>query len=194
MNKRQLQKQATRQNIREVAKRLFVSQGFEATTSRQIAREAGIATGTIFVHFPNKQAILVDMLYEDIETAVQQAFSTLSPEKGTVDQLLDIARMLYSYYLQHVELSRVLLQYGLLHDAESSDFRDQIGRFLDEVVRLLEEGQRKQEIVVAKDAQAMAQAFMASYLFVLVTLLGTPSPKLEDALLSLRRLIQVIVT
>ena len=65
--KRQEQKRQTREKIRETAKILFSSQGFEATTSRQIAKESGVATGTLFVHFKGKNEILADILYEDIE-------------------------------------------------------------------------------------------------------------------------------
>lgn len=55
------EKDATRQRIVEAARALFRQHGFEAATTRQIARAAGIATGTLFNYFPNKEDILGQM-------------------------------------------------------------------------------------------------------------------------------------
>jgi AcrR family transcriptional regulator len=51
-------KHATRQRILEVAQRQFAQQGFEATTTRDIARGANIAVGTLFNYFPTKESIV----------------------------------------------------------------------------------------------------------------------------------------
>jgi AcrR family transcriptional regulator len=51
-------KEATRQEILAAARQLFASQGFEATTTRDIAREAKIAAGTLFNYFATKEAIV----------------------------------------------------------------------------------------------------------------------------------------
>jgi AcrR family transcriptional regulator len=58
------QKNATRQRILEVAGELFARQGFEATTTRDVARAAGIAAGTLFNYFPSKEAIVEHWIAE----------------------------------------------------------------------------------------------------------------------------------
>ena len=55
---------ATREKIREVARQLFASQGFHATTTREIARAAGLATGTMFNYFTSKEAIVGSLAAE----------------------------------------------------------------------------------------------------------------------------------
>ena len=55
---------ATRERILEVAKQLFASQGFHATTTREIARAAGLATGTMFNYFSSKEAIVGSLASE----------------------------------------------------------------------------------------------------------------------------------
>src|SRR5262245_20902741 len=52
-------KLATRQRILHVAGELFRTRGFEATTTRDIAQSAEIATGTLFNYFETKEAIVV---------------------------------------------------------------------------------------------------------------------------------------
>ncbi len=49
---------ATRRRILDVAQELFASQGFDATTTRDIAKSAGIATGTMFNYFRSKEAVV----------------------------------------------------------------------------------------------------------------------------------------
>jgi AcrR family transcriptional regulator len=47
-----------REQILEAAARLWTLQGFEATTLESIAREAGIAKGTIYLYFATKEQLL----------------------------------------------------------------------------------------------------------------------------------------
>ncbi len=58
------EKNATRQRIITAAQSLFVTRGFEATTTRDIARESGIATGTLFNYFPTKEDIVGQLAAE----------------------------------------------------------------------------------------------------------------------------------
>ena len=65
----------------EAALKLFSSQGFGATTMRQIADEAGLSMGNVYHHFPNKEAIfqrLLDRYWErvlDPELRLNQIFA-----------------------------------------------------------------------------------------------------------------------
>ena len=48
----------TRRAIAEAALRLFREQGYEATTMRAIAREAGVATGNAYYYFGSKEELI----------------------------------------------------------------------------------------------------------------------------------------
>ncbi|HWQ63787.1 MAG TPA: TetR/AcrR family transcriptional regulator, partial [Methanospirillum sp.] len=61
-----------REIILHVALRLFTSQGFHATPTSQISREAGISTGTLFHYFPDKNS-LFEQLYLSIKKDMAQA-------------------------------------------------------------------------------------------------------------------------
>src|SRR5688572_21777085 len=62
-------KTATRQRILEVAEELFRTKGFEATTTRDIAQAAEIATGTLFNYFAAKEAIVTALAAESLDRA-----------------------------------------------------------------------------------------------------------------------------
>src|SRR5215217_2947796 len=57
---RQLQAEVRRQQILETALKLFAAQGFDGTSTRQIAKGAGIAEGLIFHYFRTKLRPLLE--------------------------------------------------------------------------------------------------------------------------------------
>jgi len=52
----------TREKILQVAARLFVRQGYTATSVNRIARETGIGKATVYHHFPDKRSIVTALL------------------------------------------------------------------------------------------------------------------------------------
>jgi AcrR family transcriptional regulator len=51
----------TKHRILQAAQRLFASRGYDGTTTRDLASAAGVAEGTLFRHFENKKAILIEV-------------------------------------------------------------------------------------------------------------------------------------
>jgi AcrR family transcriptional regulator len=54
-----------RQNIKEVARRLFVEHGFHATGIALIAKESGVAVQQLYRDFPSKEDIIAAIVEED---------------------------------------------------------------------------------------------------------------------------------
>ena len=52
---------STRDKILKAAQKLFARNGYDGTTTRELAEKSGIAEGTLFRHFANKKAILVEV-------------------------------------------------------------------------------------------------------------------------------------
>lgn len=70
-----------RQAILDTALALFVSQGFHGTSTASIAKQAGVATGTLFHHFPSKEALM-----ESLFLTIKQEFADallLNTHKGS---------------------------------------------------------------------------------------------------------------
>ena len=58
--------QTTRDRLLEAARELFTTIGYHATTTPMLAKRAGVAEGTIYRHFPSKQALL-NAAYQDVQ-------------------------------------------------------------------------------------------------------------------------------
>lgn len=71
-------KSATRRRILDAARKLFAEEGFETATTRDIARRAQIAVGTLFNYFPTKESIVLCLVSE----AHAQATEVFAREAG----------------------------------------------------------------------------------------------------------------
>jgi AcrR family transcriptional regulator len=58
---------ARREQILETALKLFAERGFDATSTKQIAKEVGVAEGLIFHYFPTKASLLTAILEDRLE-------------------------------------------------------------------------------------------------------------------------------
>jgi AcrR family transcriptional regulator len=78
---------ATRLRILQAAQELFTSQGFEGTTTRDLARQAEIAAGTLFNYFPSKEAVVASLAAEAV-TEVHRQFEQQAPEAESFEEAL----------------------------------------------------------------------------------------------------------
>lgn len=58
---------AARDRLYAVARRLIAQRGYEATTLRDIAKEADVSVGLLYRYFPSKQAVIV-ALYDELSS------------------------------------------------------------------------------------------------------------------------------
>ncbi len=63
-------KQAIRKRIVSAALNLFQTKGFDATTTKAIARKAGIAEGTVFNYFKSKEDIALHFFEQEVDQAI----------------------------------------------------------------------------------------------------------------------------
>lgn len=70
------QQERTRQALLKAAAELMVSQGFDGTSMKQIARAAGIGDATIYQYFPTKEHLLLGFMAQQVNAALTQWRST----------------------------------------------------------------------------------------------------------------------
>lgn len=89
----------TRSLIREIALRSFRERGYDDTTIRRIAEEAGVSVGTTHYHFPSKNH-LVQELYLDVQ---QRHRDAALPQLAGVDDLIERLGIVYRTGIQQLE-------------------------------------------------------------------------------------------
>ena len=111
----------TRTKILKAAQKLFARQGYDGTTTKDLAQGAGVAEGTIFRHFANKKAIL-------IEVATQgwvDLLTDLLTELSEMANYQSVAQLMYRRMLnlrENADIMRVCFMEAQFHP----ELRDRI--------------------------------------------------------------------
>lgn len=85
---------AMRARIVDAAERIVVGDGVVAATTKAVAREAGCAEGTLYVHFPDRVAIFA-AIFEKRWPVASEAFSDLNAGAGEGSVVSNLAQALY---------------------------------------------------------------------------------------------------
>lgn len=80
-------KEAIKQEILNASKDMFFEQGYDKTSTSQIAKKVGIAEGTIFNYFKTKSDILVEILTSEYSEALEDPVIT-DLSVGVVDMFM----------------------------------------------------------------------------------------------------------
>jgi len=80
-------KQETRLRILGKAAELFVTKGFEESTTRDIALAAGLATGTMFNYFPSKETLAMTMVAEALSQGREDFQRRRTGEEDLAEEL-----------------------------------------------------------------------------------------------------------
>jgi AcrR family transcriptional regulator len=82
------QREATRRQLIEAGLRVVARQGFAGATTAAIARETGKAHGTVFAHFPTRDALVTELV-EEIGRVMSQRLSEVPTDAPGVAEVLD---------------------------------------------------------------------------------------------------------
>jgi AcrR family transcriptional regulator len=75
----------TRERILTAAAHVFAEYGYAAGTTNRIAEQARISIGSLYQYFPNKDAILAELLIQHIDRGAWTAVDDLALTPGTLE-------------------------------------------------------------------------------------------------------------
>jgi AcrR family transcriptional regulator len=127
----------TRQRILDVALDLFIEQGFDGTSLRQIAEKLGVTKAALYYHFESKDNILMALhlrLHEFGKVALLRMGEepvTLAQWEALLDEIVDQMLAQRKIFLMH-ERNQAALEklHRADHDAEHEDIQNQFRRVL----------------------------------------------------------------
>lgn len=96
--KREATKAANRAAILDAARVVFAEQGYGAASVRDIVRQTGLATGTFYNYFPDKEAVLRAVLVETA-TEVRARLREVRAEAGDLREFLSVGLRMYFSFL-----------------------------------------------------------------------------------------------
>ena len=133
-NTAEVQAKPRKEEILDVATRLFAERGYEGTSMNDVAEAVGVRKASLFYHFETKEALyeaVIDRLIATVATPLGAAYEA----EGTWEErLVNAADTVTSVLAAHPYAARLLLR-------EAMDWGPMVrGKLLDRILLVLEAG------------------------------------------------------
>ncbi|WP_257008444.1 TetR/AcrR family transcriptional regulator [Shouchella clausii] len=152
-----------RRHLMEAALALFAQEGYHKTKVSDIVKQVGVAQGTFYWHFKNKEEIVLCILQEGEQALLNVIRSGYRQTEGNVDDMVESSRRLmtdlFSFAQANPDYMRLLFKTG--QDAE-----EKICRHISHTLIAIEEAferniKRAQELeMLPKDSSSKRLAAM----------------------------------
>jgi TetR/AcrR family fatty acid metabolism transcriptional regulator len=96
------------QKILQAAIKVFSEKGFYNSRVSEIAKEANVADGTIYLYFKNKDDILISLFEEEFGKVVRDMRAALAQEKDALQKIKRFAITHLSIVSKHPHLAEVM--------------------------------------------------------------------------------------
>lgn len=179
----------TREQIRAAAWELFTTVGFEAATTQAIAKRAGVAAGTVFLHASDKVDLLFLVMHDRLSEVVEAGLATV-PDGPLLEQLLHVFAGIFRMYGEHPDVGRAFVRHtpGASGPNARVVWTMTFG-FIHRIGLLVAEAQARGEVSRDIDPNACAQNVFGLYFMVLmgwlsghVSIEAALDPQLRSAL------------
>ncbi len=150
--------------ILSAAQDVFVDKGYYDASIDEIAARAGVAKGTVYLHFASKEHLLVALVEQQISgflARVDQVIGEAAPVRARLERiLLDV------YTRMHEKRNQVLLELnssmGVTRQVleKRPELQARLKQVLERIAALLEEGKRSGELDAAVPTPVMAATFV----------------------------------
>ena len=97
-----------RDRILRAAVRVFAKKGFHGARVAEVARSAGVADGTIYLYFKNKEDLLLQLFTDRLDHLLAECKRTLGDQPTPEDRLRRIIELQLGLLEEHRDLAEVI--------------------------------------------------------------------------------------
>jgi len=107
--RRALRAQMTRAGLHEAAVKVITREGPEGLTMDRVAREAGLAKGTLYLYFKSKQDLVESTVQASMGPLVEELHALLDGPLAPEEKLRRLPLVHMGYFEKHRDFYRILL-------------------------------------------------------------------------------------
>jgi len=134
----------TRRRIYEAALEMFREKGFEQTTMRDIARQAGVALGAAYYYFDSKDAIVLAFYQEMQDRGHQPTLDAMAKERKLRDRILVVLEKRFELLAPNLKFLAALFKH-------SPDTADPLSPFSAETLSIREKAVELFQVAITGD-------------------------------------------
>lgn len=181
------------QRIRAAARALFNEKGFDAATTREIARRARVAHATVFIYARDKRDLVFLVLNDELEAETEEFLKAAAPGAPLLDQLSASFSVFYRYYGKNSKLARIFLkELTFYYEGEQAK---RFGILRDKVIarleQLLRDAQKSGSIRREADVALAARDLFFSYQGALRWWIAKPNSSARKGIYGFRKIIRL---
>jgi AcrR family transcriptional regulator len=105
--RRERERQGTREKILDAARDLFISEGYDAVTMRKVAERVEYSPTAIYVHFKDKESLMRELCTLDFQ-ALAEAFQKVAQIPDPIERLRATGRAYLEFATQHPNQYRLM--------------------------------------------------------------------------------------
>lgn len=195
IGRRELNKEDKLRRIMRAARMLFVTKGYDETSTREIAIAAGVAQATLFLYARNKRDLLFLTVNDELELASYRAREAINRDAPFLDNLTASLGLVYDFFGKERELARLILREMIFYEAgvQGKRFADTRNRMIAICCEVARIAQEKGEIGTAYDFQRIGAVVFAIYQIEVRKWLAAPPSPVPDGLQHLREALEILV-
>ena len=152
----------TKHRILQAAQHLFACRGYNGTTTRDLAAEAGVAEGTIFRHFENKKAILVELATQGWVDILTDLLTELS-EMGSYKAVAQVMRRRMMRIHENADMMKVCFMEAQFHPELRDRIQSEVIGKMTDVAEAFFETAMAQGIYRRMNPKIVAQVFLGMF-------------------------------
>lgn len=151
----------TQKKIFDAAIKVISSSGYNKATMDEIAELAGVAKGTLYYNFKNKEDLFNEIVKIGIEYLCNEIKEINSNEIEPIIKLQKICRFQLSFFYQNKDLVKVVLSQLWGDDNRQIELRNMIREYIEYIKCIIEDG-IEHENIKKEDSLILAHAFFGS--------------------------------
>jgi len=194
--RRELNKQDKLRRITDAARKLFIANGYDEASTREIAVKAGVALGTLFLYAANKRDLLFLVVNDELEEVADKATAALRSDVSLIKNLIAAFRPLYEFFGHEPKLSRLTLREMMFYESglQAKRFihiRQKMIELCKEMVRI---AQLRNEIQIGNRYRKAGEILFAVFqIEIRKWLAAARRPTVETGLRDLEESLQIVI-
>jgi len=160
LSRKERDRQLRRSDILKAAEHLFALKGYHKATIRDIAREAQYASGTVYLHFKDKDDLYFALLEEKMKSMLFTTKERVAQANDVKKKLEIFVREGLIFFEKNQDFFRIFISEGNEYFSERRILKSPTGMQTHEyTAALLREAQKKGVISRDFDAEQIAEVF-----------------------------------